>query len=664
MIVDIQGEILQIHRMGLLDLLLTDKTAEAAAKKAGGPARKHILWATDVYQALGPEYRRSREIAPALITGERSGVIRTRARKALEQQTERTRKRAEVFTPLPVIRLMVSAADAVWFGRQHDRFDEERIPFTKEKTWKHYVDARRLEITCGEAPYLATRYDAATGEGLPLACRTGLLDRKLRAVSENAEGEEEWLRWAFRALEATYGYEFSGDNVLIARVNLFMTFKEYLHARWQRDPTGREAQRAANIIAWNLWQMDGLTGKIPYCREDDWQETNLFENPAAPPEEQDELNWQPFCRIYDWRRQNSLEYRNVHTGGRNMKFDFIIGNPPYQEETENTSARPIYNDFMDESYKLADKVELITPARFLFNAGKTPKSWNKKMLNDPHLKVLWYEQDSSKVFSNTDIKGGVAITYHDNNTKIGPICVFIHYAELRLIKERIEKTTINSLSDIVYAPESYKFSDKIHEDHPNLKYVDEEHGILSEGHDYDLTTNIFDKLENIVFFTNKPNDGYDYIKILGRKDNQRMFMYIRKDYVENHPNLNKWKIIMAKSNGTGKLGEVLALPSVCGPLIGHTQSFISIGAFNTEYEATSLLKYLKSKFARTLLGILKITQDNKKSVWRYVPLQDFTTSSDIDWSQSVADIDRQLYAKYGLDEKEISFIESHVKEMK
>lgn len=560
MIADIQGEILQIHRMGLLDLLLTDKTAEAAAKKAGGPARKHILWATDVYQALGPEYRRSREIAPALITGERSGVIRTRARKALEQQNERTRTRAEVFTPLTIVRRMVSAADVVWFGRQHDRFDEERIPFTKEKTWKHYVDARRLEITCGEAPYLATRYDAATGEGLPLACRTGLLDRKLRAVSENAEGEEEWLRWAFRALEATYGYEFSGDNVLIARVNLFMTFKEYLHARWQRDPTGREAQRAANIIAWNLWQMDGLTGKIPYCREDDWQETSLFENPAAPPEEQDELNWQPFCRIYDWRRQNSLEYRNVHTGGRNMKFDFIIGNPPYQEETENTSARPIYNDFMDESYKLADKVELITPARFLFNAGKTPKSWNKKMLNDPHLKVLWYEQDSSKVFSNTDIKGGVAITYHDNNTKIGPICVFIHYAELRLIKERIEKTTINSLSDIVYAPESYKFSDKIHEDHPNLKYVDEEYGILSEGHDYDLTTNIFDKLENIVFFTNKPNDGYDYIKILGRKDNQRMFMYIRKDYVENHPNLNKWKIIMAKSNGTGKLGEVLAPP--------------------------------------------------------------------------------------------------------
>ena len=663
MIADIQGEILQIHRMGLLDLLLTDKTAEAAAKKAGGPARKHILWATDVYQSLGPEYRRSREIVPALITGERSGVIRTRARKALEQQTERTRKRAEVFTSLPVIRLMVSAADAVWFGRQHDRFDEERIPFTKEKTWKHYVDARRLEITCGEAPYLATRYDAATGEGLPLACRTGLLDRKLRAVSENSEGEEEWLRWAFRALEATYGYEFSGDNVLIARVNLFMTFKEYLHARWQRDPTGREAQRAANIIAWNIWQMDGLTGAVPYCRDDAWREANLFE-PDEPEPLLEETPLQPRCRIYDWRRKNSLEYRNVHTGGRNMKFDFIIGNPPYQEETENTSARPIYNDFMDACYKLADKVELITPARFLFNAGKTPKAWNKKMLADPHIKILWYERDSKTFFPNTDIKGGITITYRNANRRLGPIEIFVPYAELRSIKEKIEKANIPSLSNIIYAPESYKFTEQLHKDHPEIRYIDDDHGILSEGHDYDLTTNIFDKLENIVFFQYKPKDNHDYIQIMGRSANQRKLMYIRKDYISSHENLQKWKVILAKSNGTGKLGETLATPSICGPWIGHTQSFLSIGAFNTEAEAQAVQKYIKTKFARVLLGILKATQHNPGPKWRYVPLQDFTASSDIDWSQSVADIDRQLYAKYGLDEKEISFIESHVKEMK
>ena len=435
LIADIQGEILQIHRMGLLDLLLTDKTAEAAAKKAGGPARKHILWATDVYQSLGPEYRRSREIVPALITGERSGVIRTRARKALEQQTERTRKRAEVFTPLPVIRLMVSAADAVWFGRQHDRFDEERIPFTKEKTWKRYVDARRLEITCGEAPYLVTRYDAATGEALPIAARVGLLDRKLRAVNENAADEAAWRKWALRAFQSTYGYEFQGDNVLIARVNLLMTFEEYLYARWKRKPTAEEYRTIANVIAWNIWQMDGLTGAVPYCRDDAWREANLFE-PDEPEPLLEETPLQPRCRIYDWRRKNSLDYMDVNTGGRNMKFDFIIGNPPYQDETigENKGfAPPIYHLFMDESYKLSDRVELIHPARFLFNAGSTPKAWNKKMLNDPHLKVLWYEQDSSKIFNGTDIKGGVVVTLHDATKDFGVIGTFTTYTELNTI---------------------------------------------------------------------------------------------------------------------------------------------------------------------------------------------------------------------------------------
>lgn len=651
LIVDIQGEILQIHRMGLLDLLLTDKTAEAAAKKAGGPARKHILWATDVYQALGPEYRRSREIAPALITGERSGVIRTRARKALEQQNERTRTRAEVFTPLTIVRRMVSAADAVWFGRQHDRFDEERIPFTKEKTWKRYVDARRLEITCGEAPYLATRYDAATGEGLPLACRTGLLDRKLRAVSENAEGEEEWLRWAFRALEATYGYEFSGDNVLIARVNLFMTFKEYLHARWQRNPTGREAQHAANIIAWNLWQMDGLTGAVPYCRDDAWREANLFE-PDEPEPLLEETPLQPRCRIYDWRRKNSLDYMDINTGGRNMKFDFIIGNPPYQEETDSDSTRkpPIYHLFMDEAFKLSKKVELITPARFLFNAGYTPKHWNEKMLNDQHFKILEYEPDSNKIFPNIEIKGGVVISYWDENAKFASIGTFTKYYELNSILRKVKQVESHYLDEIISSPLNYTLTNRMKKEHPDL--LDR------------LRTSAFSTLSSI-FYETKPNDGLEYIALIGLLNGKRTERFIRKDYIKDGNDiLNKFNVLLPKAIGTGKFGERLASELIALPGVGYTQTFIAIGAFNTNIESKNAIKYIKTKFARAMLGILKITQDCPAPKWKYVPLQDFTDASDINWSQSVVDIDRQLYAKYGLDEKEIDFIESHVKEMK
>ena len=621
LIADIQGEILQIHRMGLLDLLLTDKTAEAAAKKAGGPARKHILWATDVYQSLG------------------------------EQQTERTRKRAEVFTPLAVIEQMVRLADAAWFGRKRDGFDEERIPFTRKKNWRRYVDARRLEITCGEAPYLVTRYDAATGEGLPIAARVGLLDRKLRAVNENAADEAAWRQWALRAFQSTYGYEFQGDNVLIARVNLLMTFEEYLYARWKRKPTAEEYRTIANVIAWNIWQMDGLTGAVPYCRDDAWREANLFE-PDEPEPLLEETPLQPRCRIYDWRRKNSLDYMDINTGGRNMKFDFIIGNPPYQEETDSDSTRkpPIYHLFMDEAFKLSKKVELITPARFLFNAGYTPKHWNEKMLNDQHFKILEYEPDSNKIFPNIEIKGGVVISYWDENAKFAPIGTFTKYYELNSILRKVKQVESHYLDEIISSPLNYTLTNRMKKEHPDL--LDR------------LRTSAFSTLSSI-FYETKPNDGLEYIALIGLLNGKRTERFIRKDYIKDGNDiLNKFNVLLPKAIGTGKFGERLASELIALPGVGYTQTFIAIGAFNTNIESKNAIKYIKTKFARAMLGILKITQDCPAPKWKYVPLQDFTDASDINWSQSVADIDRQLYAKYGLDEKEIDFIESHVKEMK
>lgn len=174
-----------------------------------------------------------------------------------------------------------------------------------------------------------------------------------------------------------------------------------------------------------------------------------------------------------------------------------------------------------------------------------------------------------------------------------------------------------------------------------------------------MTTAIFSQLSVFSDERTKPTD----LKILGLIENKRHYRYIDPKYITPHENLNKYKVIVPKSNGTGAIGEVLSTPLIGEPLIGYTQSFISIGAFNTKTEAEALFKYIKSKFARTMLGILKVTQDNNKGVWQYVPLQDFTSASDIDWSKSIHEIDLQLYRKYGLDEKEIEFIESHVKEM-
>lgn len=313
MLVGIQDEILRLHAKGLLAPLLADKTT-----------KRNIIWATDAYRSLGFPYERTQEIRPALITGEHSDVIKTRARKEMEQQSERTRRHAEVFTPLSVCRQMIGDADAAYFGGVDpfmvDGVPSARVSFPRRRKWQHYVDARRLEITCGEAPYLVHRYDVATMEGVPLAERQGVLDRKLRIVCENVADETEWMRWTVRAYQATYGYEFQGDNLLIARVNLLMTFEKYLRARWRRKPTAQEYRAIIRTIVWNLWQMDGIRGSIPYAEESEPMELMLFDLP----EEIEELRLfpahtgeMPPVRIYDWRRKSGLEYRRVNTGGKN-----------------------------------------------------------------------------------------------------------------------------------------------------------------------------------------------------------------------------------------------------------------------------------------------------------------------------------------------------------
>ena len=259
-----------------------------------------------------------------------------------------------------------------------------------------------LEITCGEAPFLVSRYDVESGEAIPIPERIGLLDRKLQAVNENTRTEEDWLKWVFRAFHATYGYEFQGDNLLIARVNLLMTFEEYLWERWRRKPIFSEYGKLITMIVWNVWQMDGLHGTIPYSTaEEEFRQFSLFEFLDGM-SEPDKENKQPRCRVYNWLGGVSVEYSDLPTRGkRAMKFDFIIGNPPYQEENNNNGRQPpVYHLFIDGAYQVADKVELIHPARFLFNAGQTPKAWNQKMLNDPHLKVRYYEPDSSAIFPN------------------------------------------------------------------------------------------------------------------------------------------------------------------------------------------------------------------------------------------------------------------------
>ena len=648
----------------VLPVLLQDRTM-----------KRNVIWATGSYAALGEYYRDSGQITPIALQRMGKDSIQPRILKAQEEQQQRTRKHGEVQTPAWLCCRMNDYLDETWFDRgnvfnvqdgQTWTPVEGKIVFPKHRhsSWRQYIDSRRLEITCGEAPFIVSRYDAATGEAIPIERRIGLLDRKLRIVGENTDSEAEWVKWAIRAVESVYGYEYQGDNLLIARINVLMTFVEYLQSMWQREPTEKELATVTNVISWNFWQMDGLTGTVPKgklqtleARPITMEELGWFAaiDGATSSERPQEQEAMPLCRVCNWRQAHTLTFDSLktHRGRdvRNMKFDYVIGNPPYQEETESDSTRkpPIYNLFMDAAYTVGNVVELITPARFLFNAGYTPKVWNEQMLNDPHFKVGWYEPVSDKVFVNTDIKGGVIISIRNPGVEYGAIGTFTKFPELNSILKKVKVCANTYLESIISSPLSYKVSPLMLEEHPN-----------TVGR---LRSSAFTTLTEI-FFDEKPDDGHDYIAMVGLLNGKRVTRYVRRDYIiDSSGTLDQYTLLIAKANGSGEFGEQLSSSEIAAPGVGYTQTFIGIGSYKTVEPVQNIDKYIHTKFARAMLGVLKITQDCPGPKWKYVPLQDFTPSSDIDWTQPIPAIDQQLYRKYGLTEEEIAFIESHVKEM-
>jgi hypothetical protein len=314
---------------------------------------------------------------------------------------------------------------------------------------------------------------------------------------------------------------------------------------------------------------------------------------------------------------------------------------------------PIYPYFYDLAEQVAPVYCIISPARFLFNAGGTNKNWNEKMLSDKHLKVVSYEPKSATLFPNTDIKGGVAVVLRDKYKNFGKIDVFTSFAELNSILHKVENMNESTLDEIISNRGSYRFSDKIYEDYSeDMKRVS----------DRRISTNAFENLPEL-FIDTKPDDGYEYFQIYGRFGNERGYKWFKREYLSEPETFQKYKVMLPNANGSGSLGETLSTPLIGEPLIGFTETFISVGSFDNETEAQNCLKYVKTKFTRTMLGVLKVTQHNTREKWVKVPLQDFTPQSDIDWAKSISEIDKQLYAKYGLDQNEIDFIEEKVKEM-
>lgn len=249
----------------------------------------------------------------------------------------------------------------------------------------------------------------------------------------------------------------------------------------------------------------------------------------------------------------------------------------------------------------------------------------------------------------------------------GAIRAFAQFQEVNTIAHKVTcRSDFSSFSDIVYSRTSYRFTENMHRDNSFARYKEDKNGNnigrLSKGHDYDMASNIFERIPEI-FFDEKPSDGKNYIKILGREGSKRVYKYVRREYVNNVENMGFYKVLIPQANGNGSFGEIISQPVIEGPMVGNTETFISIGKFKDKREAEAVVKYISTKFARTLLSILKVTQNGNKPVWKMIPIQDFSSMSDINWSKSIYEIDQQLYQKYDLTDEEIQFIETNVKEM-
>ena len=295
---------------------------------------RNIFWATHDYEALGSAYDYHAQILPELITGEHGMVIRPRVLKSKENQTDRAKDMAEVFTPSWVCNAQNNLVDEAWFGRK-DVFNvedsehhtwkatTEKIEVPEGKTWKDYVKATRMEMTCGEAPYLASRYDTTTGDSIPLQQRIGLLDRKLRVVSENTDTSGDWLDWAQTAYMNTYGFEWQGDNVLLARENLLLTTAEHYQAKFGRTLGKATLQQFAEIISWNIWQMDGIKFVVPEtCHEVEDHQMTLFgieskREPCPGCRSGDRLRHNGiYATIMDWEENKVIRFVDTLEGGK------------------------------------------------------------------------------------------------------------------------------------------------------------------------------------------------------------------------------------------------------------------------------------------------------------------------------------------------------------
>ena len=635
----------------LVAILLADRSSGA-----------FIRWACNAYTTHGEYYAADQEIYPHQVH-----LIQERTRKTQEEQRDRTKKSAEVFTPAWLCNAMINARDAVYFGREEvfNRMEapswtptRKTIDFPttasgRRLAWERYIDARCLEITCGEAPFLVSRYDAADGRPIPLAERIGILDRKLRIIGEHTCTAEDWFHWAKRALESAYAYEYQGDSLFLARLNLFLSISEYHRHLWKRPLNRHQQEEVARILSWNLWQMDGLTATTPFVTKQGKPEDSLFDFYAITAERRPLRSL-----IRDWRGKKTIRFSELNLS-TTMKFDFVIGNPPYQEMSKNKMTRSIYPDFVRSSQAIGQIVSLVMPARWMSGENgpyRETQHFIDEMLKGDHLQSFHLYPNSSDLFPNVDIKGGVCFFVWNRAYS----CDRVNYTITEngaykkvLTSFRIAENVIIRFPELISILEKTKAISTI--------YLNT---WVSSRNPFGFISDLFTKnKEGVSRISEEKQQDDDYL-VHGLLKNKRVIRYIPNSALKKNIHIaHSYKVFLPRANGSGVFGEVFSTPMIGTPMMICTETFLQIGVFDNCTEAENLLKYVKTKYFRTMVGIKKTAVFNYKECFTFVPLQDFTAASDIDWSRSVAEIDRQLYAKYGLSAEEVAFIEEKIKPM-
>lgn len=623
--VDISESELAKDSKSLLQILLKDRTT-----------KRNIVWASPSYEGLGKPFCADQPIKMNLIVGPYDSIIQPRVEKDKRNQDIRTRKRAEVFTPPWLVDKQVKIVES-----EMGNLDFER-----------YIRLRWLELACGEAPYMVTRYDSISGTVIPIPERVGFVDRKLQSICESIDSEKDFIKWAKKAYQSSYGYELQGDSLLLARENLLLSFYEYYQYKFDKEPELKIAKEIAKIISYNVFQMNGITKQIPYsAKTNEGTQLNLFDTVH------DIVEVDILAKTYNWELKKSVGIDDIAKGDGDMKFDVVIGNPPYQENLEvskgnDSLAKQLFPSFIKESITLSrDYVSLVTPSRW-FTGDAQDKSFLKLrdfIRENNHMKVIVNYPNGKDVFVNTEIKGGVNY-FLFKHTYSGDVS-FINI-ENNIINETKRPLFEDGLDIIVSDSFSFSVISKIKDD----RFIPLT--MITKGR------NAFGVVGTPKILDSITVNEYSPGLIEVRCKNEEIRWTDRKNISKNQYLIDLYKVFISKSAGSpNKDKRVIGIPylgkkgSIC------TDSLIPIGAFESIDEANNLVKYLSTKFLRYLVSILKMSQNVTQIVYRFVPLQDFTVDSDIDWSQSVADIDRQLYAKYKLSQEEIDFIEEKVRAM-